>query len=213
MTMRIELADRVEEREALYAFRYRIYVEEMQRVQKYADCERRRIEDPLDPAGYNLVAWDGQAIVGCLRVNGANSGGMNYCRDLLRMATLAPGYPTGVSLCTRLMVAPSYRNGPLALRLCTAAYEFGLAKGFQWNFIDCNDHLVAFFRRLGYVWTHRALHDEYGMVNAMRLELHDTAHLEVCRSPFLRTRPARKTDVCKAAFASQSTGEMLSPDG
>ena len=52
--------------DALYAFWYRIYVEEMARPQKYADHATRRIRDPLDDRGYNIVAWDAAGqISGC----------------------------------------------------------------------------------------------------------------------------------------------------
>ena len=174
------------EHAALYAFRYRVYVEEMGRVQKHADHAARRIRDPLDATGHNLVALDGPRIVGCVRLNFAADGGLDYYRHLLRMDALAPGYPRQVSLSTRLMVAPGRRGSALALRLCLACYDHGRRHGIRWNFIDCNDHLVEFFRRLGYVPTHRARHEEYGDVNVMRLDLQDRAHLEACNSPFLR---------------------------
>ncbi len=188
MRAEIRAASTAAERDALYAFRYRIYVEEMRRVQRYADHERRRIEDPLDTSAHNLVAWEGDTVVGCLRVNFCEDGGTEYYRDLLAMDRLVPNYPKGVSLCTRLMVARENRGSPLGLRLCAAADQVGLSRAVQWNFIDCNDHLVPFFQRLGYVWTHLAVHDEYGSVNAMRLELSNWHHLQACRSPFLRYR-------------------------
>jgi GNAT superfamily N-acetyltransferase len=171
MATSIRLALTAEERELLYSFRYRIYVAEMNRPQKYADHARRRIEDPLDATGCNLVAWQGQAVVGCLRVNFAWQGQLDYYRDLLRMDELVSGYPEGVSLSTRLMVDPTWRGGNLAVRLSTEAYRLAKQNGVDWNFIDCNDHLVGYFQKLGYVFTHRAVHEEYGTVNAMLLDL------------------------------------------
>jgi len=179
------------EREQLYSFRYRVYVEEMGRVQKYADHEARSIHDPLDLTGHNLIALEGTRIVGCIRINFAENGGLDYYRRLLEMDSLVPGYPQQVSLCTRLMVAPEMRGSALALRLCTASYDYGWRHGIRWNFIDCNDHLVEFFQRLGYLWTHRAVHEEYGDVNAMCLDLQDRVHLENCKSPFLRSNANR----------------------
>jgi GNAT superfamily N-acetyltransferase len=153
MESSIRLAANHKEREQLYSFRYRIYAEEMNRPQRYADHERRRIEDPLDAAGYNLIAWKGEEIVGCVRLNLAWLGGVDYYRDLLRMDELARGFPTGVSLCTRLMVAPYRRGGSIAFRLSDASYRLAKENGVKWNFIDCNDHLVGFFEKLGYVRT------------------------------------------------------------
>lgn len=192
MIAAIRVAAGDDEREQLYSFRYRVYVEEMGRVQKYADHEARSIRDPLDLTGHNLIALEGTRIVGCIRINFAENGGLDYYRRLLEMDSLVPGYPQQVSLCTRLMVAPEMRGSALALRLCTASYDYGWRHGIRWNFIDCNDHLVGFFRRLGYLWTHRAVHEEYGDVNGMCLDLRDKAHLTACKSPFLRSNANRR---------------------
>ena len=168
----IRLAQTPAELSALFAFRYRIYVEEMGRTQKYADHTTRNISDPLDAAAFNLVAWHDERIVGCVRVNFARDGGLDYYRDLLRMEAIGPSWPDRVSLCTRLMIAPRWRRTTLAVRLSIACYELGLGSGIAWNFIDCNDHLVGFFERLGYEFTHQPTHEEYGQVNAMRFDLY-----------------------------------------
>ncbi len=184
MISTIRLTRSQAEQEALYAFRYEVYVEEMRRVQKHADHARRRIADPLDDTAHNFIALSDGKVVGCVRINFAADGGLDYYRDLLNMAVLVGEYPAGVSLCTRLMVASYLRGGTLALRLCRAAYRFAFAQQMRWNFIDCNDHLLSFFERLGYVRKHQAFHEEYGQVNAMRLDMHDWQHLVACGSPF-----------------------------
>lgn len=167
----IRLTRTAEERELLYSFRYRIYVSEMNRPQKHADHAKCRIEDPFDSTGFNLVAWQEQTVVGCVRVNFAWWSDLDYYRDLLRMRELVSGYPYGIALSTRLMVDPAWRGGNLAVRLCTAAYNFCKEHGADWNFIDCNDHLIGYFQKLGYVFTHKAVHHEYGTVNAMLLDM------------------------------------------
>ncbi len=171
MVTSVRLALTHAEKELLYSFRYRVYVEEMSRRQKYADHQLRRIEDPLDATGLNLVAWEGQNVVGCIRVNLAWLGGVDYYCDLLRMSEFVPSYPEGVSVCTRLMVAADRRGSTLAFRLSDASYRLGMQHGVKWNFIDCNDHLVSYFMKHGYAWTHRPVHEEYGEVNAMLLDL------------------------------------------
>lgn len=170
----------------LFQFRYRIYVEEMHRRQQYADHDQRTIRDPLDDSAYNFVAREDGDIVGCVRVNFAADGGLDYYRDLLRMDALSDSYPGGVALCTRLMVVPRLRGSPLALRFCIAGLELGLEHGIRWNFIDCNDHLVGFFARLGYEWMHKAVHEEYGPVNVMRFNLSKLDQLKAVGSPLLR---------------------------
>ena len=186
MTTDIRLLSGAADLETLYAFRYRIYVEEMNRPQKHADHVRRSIRDPLDDTAYNFAAYARDEMIGCMRVNFAADGGLDYYRGLLRMDALSPRYPAGVALCTRLMVLPEHRGSPLALRFCAAGLDLGLRSGIDWNFIDCNDHLVGFFERIGYEWTHHAVHEEYGRVNAMRFDLRSLDRLKAVGSPLLR---------------------------
>ncbi len=184
MKTAIRLAETEAERLALYAFRYAIYVEEMARPQRHADHAMRRISDPMDGTARNLIAWNSDEIVGCVRVNLARDGGVDYYRELLRMDAVGSAWPDAVSLCTRLMIRPEWRSSPLAMRLSIAAFELGLRECIRWNFIDCNDHLASFFTRMGYVTTHRPTHDEYGQVNAMRFDLTNEQWLASAGSPF-----------------------------
>ena len=74
----------------------------------------------------------------------------------------------------------------LPLRLAFATYNWGLHVGIQHNYIDCNDHLVRLFSRLGYSRHLPALYlKEYGAVNSMRLDITDEQHLRTVGSPFL----------------------------
>src|SRR5215510_11490828 len=90
---RIEVATAEDALDALYAFRYRVYVEELECLQRYADRAARRIRDPLDNTGYNIVAWDStESIAGCVRVNFARDGALDcygapdYYGELLNMS-------------------------------------------------------------------------------------------------------------------------------
>jgi hypothetical protein len=56
--MNISRAQTTAELEAVYRFRYSVYVEEMNRTQRYADHELKQIKDPLDDFGHILYATD-----------------------------------------------------------------------------------------------------------------------------------------------------------
>jgi hypothetical protein len=84
------------------------------------------------------------------------------------------------------MILPELRGSTLATRLSCASFDLGLNHGVVWNFIDCNDHLVGFFARMGYERTHAAVHEEYGRVNVMRLNIRDYSHLKATGSIFQR---------------------------
>jgi predicted GNAT family N-acyltransferase len=174
------------ELDRLYRFRYAIYVEEMHRPQLYADHEKHIIADPLDSTALNLVGFCGDEIVGCMRCNLSRNGGLDFYQKLLRMDKVpTDDFPGRTALCTRLMVRSDFRNSSLSARLFLEHYKRALSNGIRWAFMDCNDHLVSLFARLGFVQTHTAIHPEYGQVNAMRLDLFDIEHLRSCQSLFV----------------------------
>jgi predicted GNAT family N-acyltransferase len=178
-----------DEFERLYRFRYRIYVEEMNRKQKYADHAGKRITDPLDDFATNLSAWNADnEIIGAVRINFARDGDLLGYEKFYIMDSVGDAHPRSTCITTRLMIAPEYRGSLLAIRLAVAAYERALNNGITQDFIDCNDHLVQFFIRLGYKrYLPKQVHEEYGEVTCMRLDGHDRVHLERVRSPFVES--------------------------
>jgi len=186
-TALLRIARTPDELEQLYRFRYRIYVEEMGRIQKHADHVAKRIEDPLDAFATNIVAWDTKGyVVGGVRTNFSRNGFLCGYDEFYNMRFAGAQHPHSTSICTRLMIAPEYRRSTLAVRLSIAVYEFGLEHDVTHNFIDCNDHLVSFFEGLGFVkHIPSRLHEEYGLVNCMCVVLHDRVHLSQVASPFV----------------------------
>lgn len=58
---------------------------------------------------------------------------------------------------------------------------------FRCNFVDCNDHLIDFFKSFGYQFhIGKAVHKEYGEVNPLKLDLHDETLYRQINSPFLK---------------------------
>lgn len=185
--IRIRRAETAEDRERIYRFRYEIYVEEMRRVQKYADHERRRIEEPLDATAHLMIAERDGRTLGTLRTNFARETDLGYYVRLFQLDSVGDAFPSQVSLTTKLMIRPELRSGTLAVRLACAVYRFGLEQGIHHDFIDCNAHLERFFQRLGFrTYMGRVVHPEYGEVLPLRLALHDVAHLQRLGSPLAR---------------------------
>jgi hypothetical protein len=182
----IRAARSAEDLERVYRFRYRIYVEEMRRKQKYADHALRRIEDPLDVGAINLAAFRENEVVGTVRINFSRTSDIGYYGDFYAMTSVGDDHPAHTSINTRLMIAPEFRKSRLALKMAIASYEFGAPKGIKWNFVDCNDHLVAFFKGLGYIeHVPKAEHEEYGLVTRLRLDVLNVVHLGLVNSPFV----------------------------
>jgi len=173
-------------REDVYCFRYRVYVEEMNRFQMYADHLKKQVCEPLDVSGYILAAYDSNdQIVGTVRFNVGVDQGFGIYTDLYRLPSFSPFFPENVSITTKLMILPEFRRTSLALRLATACYTRGLELGTCFDFIDCNSPLVGFFEHLGYRQTVEPIeHPEYGRVVPLVLAMHDVEHLTKIGSPF-----------------------------
>lgn len=169
----------------LFRFRYAIYVEEMGRRQKYACAETKTIRDPLDDLGHQGIVLLDDAIIGCIRMNFLRDGPIGDYLRLYGLSTLSPGELKTASICTRLMIGPSLRKTQVSIELIKFAYAFGLSRGIDTCFIDCNDHLVRFFERFGWRFLFKREHEDYGLVNVMRLDLRDHDHLAAIKSPFV----------------------------
>jgi hypothetical protein len=181
----IKRAVNEQELEDIYRFRYRVYVEEMNRKQKYADHERKMVVEPLDASARLYGIWTGKEIVGTVRFNVAAATDTGYYDDLYSLDVVGPQYSAHTSLTTKLMVAKTHRNLKLAVSLACTLYRDGKKAGMEFDFIDCNDHLVPFFEYLGYrMFKGKVNHPEYGSVNPMVLVGSDQEHLEKVRSPF-----------------------------
>ena len=194
--------------EKIYRFRYKIYVEEMHRHQKYADHERKRIHDELDNHAINIAAFDGDEVVGVVRANVARRSSLGAYESFYDLAGVGPDHPDHTGTVTRLMIAPQLRRSTLAVRLCIKCYTLGLENDVRWCFIDCNDHMIHFFQGLGFKpYMGKVMHEEYGHVTPMRLRLNDEKHLEAVRSPFAANLKAWRSALVPPERAVLAVGE------
>ena len=171
-----------------YRFWYDIYVGEMGRHLNDPNTshEHRRLYDPLATAGSLCIARrEGQVVGTVLSTPIANPTADKY-RTLYGLTDLSAEENWATAITTKLMVAAPLRKTRLPLRLAFATYNWGLHVGIKHNYIDCNDHLVRLFSRLGYQEHLPSLFlKEYGAVNSLRLDITDEEHLRKVASPFL----------------------------
>jgi hypothetical protein len=186
MTIQIKLAMLPQEREEIYSFRYSIYVEEMARVQLYADRDNKRICEPLDNDCSLFAAYDNGEIVGTIRTNFSRDSDLDYYTNFYQMNRVGQYHPKRTSITTKLMIAPKYRKGSLAVRLASIAYANARKARIRYDFIDVDPHLVDFFTRLGYRFHRRGSHPEYGNVTVMIADLEDMNHFESIKSPLTK---------------------------
>ena len=183
----VELVTSEAQKSEVFRQRYRIYVEEMGRHQVHADHVRREIREPMDEQGAIFAAYTGNELLGSLRVNLARDGALE-CPELYAFEQFGSAFPDKVSLLTKLMVERNHRSTVVFNLLAISAYEYGLRSGITHNFINCNDHLVRSFERLGHrTYKGKVSHPEYGNVTPMVCIVHDREYMEQMRSPLLRT--------------------------
>lgn len=173
------------EKEAVFRFRYSIYVDEMKRPQRYADHERRWITDPLDEYADILAVWQGDDVVGTVRMNPLRRNPLDEYRRLYGIENLSRHDLVGTSISTRIMLAAHVRRSPVSGKLLVAAFNHGRKLGIKYDYCDCNDPVLGFFERIGYRFIRRVQHPEYGDVSVMQLDLEDIAYLKSIRSPLV----------------------------
>ena len=170
-------------------FWYRIYVEEMRRhiSDPLTNHSARSLHDPLACVGDLFIARDEEhQVIATLMTTVANNDLGKY-EHLYAIDQLDEQARARSSITTKLMVAPNYRKTRVPMLIATTTYRHLLSRGVTTDYIDCNDHLVGFFERLGYK-PHRGriTHQDYGAVNSMVLQLRDEANMERTGSPLLK---------------------------
>jgi hypothetical protein len=196
MSLQVLLADTPELREAIYALRYVIYVEEMGKSPPTADHQRRWIRDGLD-ATARLYAVQDEAgtLVGTLRLNRL-SDLSDPTTELapLPIATLLERFPPeAISHTSRLMLLPAWRGGAALGLLFNRCYGDAAEAGVRVDLCHAKPGLVELYEQLGYRRFCPGLDLKgVGYQVPMLLALHDRAHLRESRSPLLRHPASRQ---------------------
>lgn len=193
----------------VYRFWYDIYVGEMGRHQNDPNTSHAssRLYDPLATAGSLCVARRDGIVVGTVLSTPIEHPAAEKYQKLYGLTDLPTTERVATAITTKLMVSPSLRKTRLPLRLAFATYDWGLHTGIKHNYIDCNDHLVRLFRRLGYQEHLPLLYlKEYGAVNSMRLDITDEAHLRNVASPFL---PVLRRFLQEQGVRSESRSQLV----
>ncbi|MBF0268336.1 MAG: cyclic nucleotide-binding domain-containing protein [Alphaproteobacteria bacterium] len=194
-TLRISQARSADEREAVWRFRYGVYVEEMGKIAlANADHKRRFLADELDEDALILYAQEGDAVVATLRINNAKRTRLPPALETAyRLSRFSAIAPERLSFSSRLMVARDLRGSVALHKILSRAYELGLESGVVYDFCYCAPALIELYEHLGYrPYTENFLDPEVGYRVPLILALKDAAHLEAVQSPFwrkLKNRP------------------------
>ena len=167
----------------LYKFRYKVYVEELQRRTSYACHDTRTIRDGLDSSAYQTVATKGDEIIACIRLNYANEGSLQPYYDFYELKRVPPEHQDTIIICTLDMVAKPYRKKMVFVRMLQSAFDFSLRRGARMCYMDVNLPLIPLFKKLGMEVLKTKVHPDYGEVAIMWFDAHDYEALRKARSP------------------------------
>lgn len=185
----IEQASTPETREAVFSFRYDVYIDEMRKAMSACvDHGKQWILDAFDDDAEIFTASIGGQLVGTLRSNIVK---IDQLPDEMQQGHLLDRFemfdPGQLSMTSRLMVAEAYRKTLALPRLLMAVYEYRLVGGAVFDFCNCTPELVPLYQGLGYRrYTEEPVDTEIGFRVPLVMMVGGAAHLEKIRSPFWR---------------------------
>lgn len=100
-TFIIRVVDLPDELLAVFAFRYQIYVREMGRNPLCADHVRGIIEHPLDAHAINIAAFEGNEVIGAVRLNYGADGPFGALKDFYGLDAMNHDYPNNTSITSK----------------------------------------------------------------------------------------------------------------
>lgn len=213
MGLRVTKVRSAAERDRLFEFRYRIYVEEARIPTSQADHATRRLKDPLDECSTSYVMLDEEQIAGELRVTWL--GDVPEPTEITRTFGMRPAIdafgPEAICKTSRFILDPKWRQGTAIYLLMETAYEEGWTQGGRLNYGDCSPHLLPFYEHLGFRRYTGAFEDpDYGFKFPI-LMIADLDYFRRARSPLARVAKRLGEDREACEWFAQTYPDRLVP--
>jgi hypothetical protein len=144
----VRIATTDAEREAVYRFRYEVYVEELGRYRAIADHEHRRLADPEDDHSWIVYATADDAVVGSFRVTWGGDGFSARQVDQYQLEPFLAELPAErMAVGERTMISPRWRGGDLFSTLGEGSASLTASHDVRVVFGACEPHLISFYAR------------------------------------------------------------------
>lgn len=198
MSTEVKIATTSAEKEAVYALRYRIYVEEMKLSPQEADHRRRWLWDELDEVSINYALFQDGALVGALRAT--SLGNVNNPQTIIDKFQLQPaidqfGIET-IATTSRFMLDPNVRHGRSIYDMIKVSFNEAASQGIRFNYGDCSPSLIPFYEHMGYRRYTRAYNDShYGYKLPILMIIRDHTWFKRVRSLLYRSCQQYPDDV------------------
>jgi hypothetical protein len=184
----VEIADDDRKREAVFRFRYSVYVEELHRGIGSIDECRRVLHDPEDDDPRTVIIYtvaDDGRVTGTGRIRSwAPAAAPNDVMRKFAMDRFDGLQRFGTAEIGRLMLRPDQRGHLGLVSLLCALYQLaGTELGCDVAFLTCLSGLVRHYRRLGFrTYAADLVPTPDGVTVPMTLVLSDRSYLERVRS-------------------------------
>jgi N-acyl-L-homoserine lactone synthetase len=209
------LARSDDEREAIYRFRYRVYVDELGLDPPEADHAQKRLADAHDAIGHSFgLVEDGGNVVGSLRcIYMADVPDLEPFVAKFAMQPAIDAFGVGAIVTTsRFMLDPKLRHGLSILQLMRAAYDHARARGVRLNYGDCSPHLLPFYEGMGYRRYVAPYNDTaYGFKLPILMLVGDREHFAAVRSPLARLADKAGDDAQARAWFAATYPQWVQP--
>lgn len=178
------------EREAVFHFRYQIYVQEMGRYRSVADHQQERFAEPEDDHSllfYASVDGPGSEVVATSRVTCGGDGLSPRQIEQYQLEPFLERMPAEVmAVGERAMVRPDLRGGSLFLDLMGRSFAAINRRRIQLMFGASEAHLLSLYQGLGMrTYSQRNINSaEAGYLIPQLLVVEDVEYLRRLKSPF-----------------------------
>lgn len=182
----IQLAQTDEEREAIYRFRYEVYVKELGFFADTADHDNRRLVEPEDETAHIWYAAQNGEVVGTTRFSWGGDG--PFSDRIVEMYQLKPFLKEvpleAIAVGERGMVDPRLRGTPLFFQLGAASSPFIEQHRIQLVFGICEPHLLSMYLSFGCrTYAKKNINTETGYLIPLVTVVEDVDYLRKIGSP------------------------------
>lgn len=184
----VRLATTQEEREAIYRFRYKIYIEEKKKYHIPADHEQKRMYDEADAySALYYILENGNMISSVRAMRGTDGAFLQRDIDFFGIAEFEKYFPhKELAIVNRLVVDANFRNTQVINETLIATYKGGINASTKICFIICDEWLLQRYEGFG----SRIYGKPVELKNKMKryrllLILRDCEYLKKVKSPHL----------------------------
>jgi hypothetical protein len=184
--LQVRVAETEADRRRVYAFRWRVQVEELKLDPPGADRKAELVRDELDDAAVHLFVTQAGETQAALRLlPGAAAVLPQALREAHLLERFACWGDAALSFSDELLVARAWRKSAIPAVLLGAAYKLLRRQGVRFDFCRCPPALIGLFQKLGYRrYAKNYVDPQAGLQTPMALVLDDLPHLVEMNSPF-----------------------------